>query len=281
MRPDTTLQFRTNTYKQDLLEYTGKTYDEWYIEREKWEALGGVDVVSVEEPVRQTDYNWTGITHEQLIDAYNHPSWMAYGYTGNFVRTEIPKEEGLQDESKQFAKEFLGNKTKNALEHGCGGGLSGFHLWQMGYSITLCDLPLNWFKFMEWRTKKYHVPDIDFIFINHPYEYLPEGRMWDFMWSHHVLEHCKHPHKALGHLSDHLKIGCFFYLQPAFTGDKYHLVHNCDLFGIEENGIANDHGNHVWRKCIKDAGLEQYKYKNCVDLYQKVRQADWNKLDFK
>ena len=150
----------------------------------------------------------------------------------------------------------------------------------MGYIVTLADLPLDWFKFAEWRSKKYNTPDLDYIFIEHPYKYLPDGRMWDFIWSHHALEHCLHPHKALAHLSNHLNISGLAYLQPAFTGHKYHLCHNRDLFGIEDDGTTNTNGNSKWRKCLNDAGLEKYKYKNCVDMYIKVRPVKWGEFDF-
>ena len=48
MRPYNIQRFTRETYRQDLKEFTDKTYEEWFELRKHYEALGGVDNITAQ-----------------------------------------------------------------------------------------------------------------------------------------------------------------------------------------------------------------------------------------
>ncbi len=287
MRDPATPHFRKETYNDDLLEFTGKSFDSWQAERLKWRGLYGDnydDVASIQ------GYDFNKVTHKGLIECYNHPSRLAEVYTNTalwIVHSRFGFE-NLDNPIFKFFKYNLCHSTKQlkVFDHGCKDGSRSWSFWNQGYDVTIGDLPLQYLKFIDWRIKKYSIPDIEVIIIEVELNYLGD-RMFDLIWSREVMEHCVNSHKVLAYLSDYININGFLFLNVSFTGGQYHLMRNHDLFCIEPGGVGNSNGNKRWKQCLKDAGLDEYPIKIQEDLADKApylfikkRPVDWSKFDF-
>lgn len=304
MRDSSVPQFRKDTYEADLLEFTKKSLKEW---RETFDSLGQVhDKVSI---LTDKLYN---TSHEEIIESHKDTFWMSEPYVRGYIADSQANIERLKELNFKVTEDFLGREKKYALDHGCRDGTYAWPLWIQGYHVTFVDLPLEYFKFMEWRAKKYKVPDLDFVYVDKPLDYL-DNRMFDLIWSHDTLEHCIHSHIVLAYLSDHLKIGGLFHLTVGFGEEEHgpckpkskrHLIRNYELFGLEIKDsilVERGFGNYRWKQCIVDAGLDVYEKSTFFDnrdpknikisdkpvgteahpiFFIKKRDVDWRKFEF-
>lgn len=279
--------FEKETYESDILEFTGRTLQDWRDERLKWLKLYGNsydDVASIQ------GFDFDKATFEGLVSCYNHPARLAEVYTNTaqwIVHSRVGQE-NLGDPRFKIFKYFLGEEKKRVLDHGCKDGSHSWTFWNQGYHVTMADLPLDYLKFIDWRIKKYNITDIEVTFVNDKLDFLEE-RVFDLIFSREVMEHCINPHKVLAYLSDHLKMDGLFYLTVGFTGGQYHLMRNHDLFCVEPGKVGNTNGNKRWQQCLKDAGLDVYPVSMVIPddlvgkepfLFIKKRNVDWSKFDF-
>lgn len=267
MRPYGTKRFTSTTYRQDLKEFTGKSYEEWYALRQHYEALGGVDTITA-----QVLSDWTNPSFEDLFKAYNHESWMAYGYTGNFVREEMVIREPESD--LQWAEAALLHFMPGmiAMDWGAGSGNSGNNLWNIGYNTYLADLPLDWFKFMELRAKKYNTEDLHFLHITQKLGWVPKGLKFDFIVWHQVAEHTIDPDLCVEEMvREHMNVGSLIWISCSFTATTYHLVNNRDKFGLEKDGLGVCSGNWRWREHLESIGLEEIEKHSQGSIFKKVK----------
>jgi 2-polyprenyl-3-methyl-5-hydroxy-6-metoxy-1,4-benzoquinol methylase len=255
-----------DTYKCDLKEFTGKSYDEWLELRKHYEALGGVDTVSV-----KVLSDWVNPTFDDLRKAYNHESWMAFGYTGNFVLEEmrITEPQLNINETRAALEHFKPGMT--AMDWGSGGGNHAVNLWNIGYNTIMADIALDWFLFTKWRTEKYAVEDFKCVIIGRRLGWMPKNLKIDFIVWHQVAEHMIDPDLCVEEIvKEHMNMGSLIWISCSFTGSAYHLIKNRDKFGIEENGIAICSGNERWRNHLKNIGLEEIEKCEMGSIFRKV-----------
>ena len=265
MRPYYIPRFTRETYRQDLKEFTGKTYEEWFELRKHYEALGGVDHIT-----GQILSDWINPSFEDLFRAYNHESWMAFGYTGNFVPEELVIREPNSDIQWTSAAVKHFTYGMSAMDWGSGGGSSAYNLWNIGYNSYLADLPLDWFKFIETRAKKYGTVDLNFIYINQNLGWMLIDLKLDFIVWHQVAEHTIDPELCVEEMvKNHMHIGSLIWISCSFTATTYHLINNRDKFGIEKDGIANCAGNHIWRDHLQKIGLEEIEKQPQGSIFKK------------
>lgn len=267
MRDHNTPRFMSSTYRQDLKELTGKSYEEWFVLRQHYESLGGVDNITA-----QVLSDWTNPTFEDLFNAYSHESWMAYGYTGNFVVEELvirPPNLDLQWNNSAQMHFLPGMK---AMDWGSGGGNSAFNLWNIGYNTYLADLPVDWFKFIETRAKKYNTIYLNFLHITQKCGWVPKDLKFDFIVWHQVAEHTIDPDLCIKEMvKDHMHIGSLIWVSCSFTATTYHLINNRDKFGLEQDGVANCAGNWIWREHLANIGLEEIEKHSQGSIFKKIK----------
>lgn len=270
---------REETYKKDLLEFTGKSLSYWKERRLFYFNKYGNDF---QDHATIENKDFSHISHNLLIELYNHEAWHALYYTeDNFRRLNIS--ESLEHPVFKIFKDYLHNERKIVLDHGCNCCKNSWIFLRQGYKVLSVDLPLDYIKFLDWRIRKYNVSDIEFLFVEQSTEYLKDYIV-DAIYSNDVFEHCINPHRVLAYLSDHLRIGGIFFVEVVFSDSKYHLRRNYELFTLEHDGKEKFYGNLRWQECIKNAGLEKIesykKEKDANVMYIKKQEVDFSKFDF-
>ncbi len=239
-------------FDDDLYQFTSKRQKDYQQIRDKFEQQYGINGLD-QYCLRNVDL--TSPTHKSLIDAYNDPIFNAYVYSYNGIFPKTLPINYLNLESEPVIGKFLNHpneilKGKRLLEYGCGGCNTAFIFWLAGFDLTLCDLPLDWLKFLEWRIKKYEVPRIKFIYIEDNASFLPDNEMYDCFYTHDVFEHVINPAHALFHISQHIKPGALIYIELKFHSGGFHLTVDHNKFNLEKDKISNEDGNQLWRDVL-------------------------------
>lgn len=247
-------------FEYDVYKYFRKTYSDFKKIKEEFDTSEqNIDHILFGEVMKDNRIP----THEELIKAHNTELMTAYVLTTIFPREleEFDNKQKLKLVDHPIFSYFLLKEKanelahgKNLFEYGCGACDTAFTLWQLGFNMTLSDLPMNWLKFLEFRIKKYNIPRIKFCFVEKQLDFLPDEQ-YDCFYTHDVLEHVLEPDKVIQYISAHLTPGALSYIEYKFTGGDSHINQNNKLFGIEADGIFNDYGNQIWREKMRDAGF--------------------------
>lgn len=270
MRSQYTQRFKRDTYIRDLELFTGKTYEKWLELRKLYESLGDIDKIT-----QNLVTDWLNPTFEELLNAYNHESWHAFGYTGNFVLQEmmITEPQFNMDETRAAVEYFKPGMT--AMDWGSGGGEHALNLWNIGYNTIISDIGVDWFLFTKWRVEKYKAEDFSCLIIDNNLNWMPRDLKLDFIVWHQVAEHVIDPDLCVEEMvKKHMDKGSLIWISCSFTKTEYHTYHlikNYYKFGIEENGTIISSGNLLWRNHLKNIGLEEIDKLKTGSIFRKIR----------
>ena len=235
--------FDENRYEEDVLEFSGKSL--YY-----WKKIVEDNVNNYKIVRREQRY-----TRLELMALYNHPLINAKGYVSG-VHPLYDIDPHLNSSSRPWMKFFKDEFKAGAkiLDFGCGDLTNSIVFHDMGYNVTTIDLPIEWIRFIEYRCKKYNV-DINFRYTFRDDNFLNKNEMFDYMFSHEVMEHVVNPEVVMAYLVSHLNVGGKFYLTENFdTGGGFHLKDNWEKFG--KNKARN---SEEWINILKSIKLKQIK----------------------
>ena len=231
-------------YKEDLLEFTGRSFNEWleFIDKHPWK--GDADTFSMLNVDRKN------LNNEKLTGVYGNELMCAYMYTQTITKTRIPR--GAAYKLDYFEGVPLKGRF---LDHGCGSFNTVLSAISLGFKTHGCDLPTDYFKFMDFRFKKRGI-DIKLIPVYETLDYLGD-EMFDYIVSHMTLEHVLKPRKVVKYLVSHLNQNGHIYLQPDFTlPGGHHLEYEWEEFGEKSKwdrflgslGLMNINREYLFKK---------------------------------
>ena len=225
--------------EQDYLDFFGMTFGEVYATHEHSPETWQESMRDVFNSHVTDTRSW-----EQIFNFYNsmeNTSWTFLPGIGNFeaIDKEYPRILALDDPPCPYHVEVINQwaKTpgKTMLDYGCGCAASSIWVASQGLDVTLADLPIKGFKFLEYITNKYR-PGIKFLDITS--DYLDLGGPYDFIYCSEVLEHVIEPFEVLKNLVKHLKHNGEMYLTTFFYDCEgvapQHLKHNVEAYGVAE-----------------------------------------------
>lgn len=248
---------RKETFEQDVFEYFRVPYSDFIkIKKEFDYSKQNVDTVLFGKLMENNRVP----AHSEIVNAHNVELMTAYVLTTIFPK-EIGNDINLKEHGifkyfllKEDMDEF--NHGMNLLEYGCGACDTAFKLHQLGFNLTLVDLPMDWLKFLEYRINKYNVPNIKFCFVEEDKQFsFLNDEKYDCFYTHDVLEHVLEPDKVLKYISEYLRPGSLAYIEYKFTQGGCHLNINRDTYAIEKDGVFNEYGNQRWRIEMYNAGF--------------------------
>lgn len=165
------------------------------------------------------------------------------GATGLDVDLSTLRQEDIEVQVAQLFK----HTYKTVLDYGCGTGHRGMKFHNLGYDVTLADVPsLHWQICKKWVEMQGR-SDIKFIEINQKYPLGPEE--FDVLVVMDVLEHVKDPDMVLTHLVNHMNPQGIILLETWFWSNEgkapYHLMEN-DMYGLNPR---------LWQQILDELGL--------------------------
>ena len=243
---------------EDFVEFFGKTREEMIAEHE----------INYPEMRRKLYYKVKPSNDAEARAMYMDP-WYSIHYLKNlgddfFERMKEEVDSGYYLVNGNLVADGCAqNKAKGAsvLDYGTGHAQYGLWTYYLGYQLTLCDIPHNYFRFLEFLCNKRNM-GIKFVPILGETADLPES--YDYIICSEMLEHCWEPMKVLTYLVSKMKKYGLIYISDFYDdcqgADPSHLKHNNTFQDIDfkwkqymSTGIepfVSDHNGitKVWRK---------------------------------
>jgi len=150
----------------------------------------------------------------------------------------------LVEPFKRVAEEYK-NRCNTVLDYGCGIPTYGLTFHNLGYEVTLADVPGKMFDLIKYRMVKQERRDIKFVDITQKY---PLKESYDITICQDVLEHVKDPVDVLKHLYAHTNKLILMEVYFDWGGGMVpqHLHENYLRYNDPD----------VWAKIVKDIGLK-------------------------
>ena len=219
------------TISTDFVEFFGKAREEMIAEHE----------INYPEMRRKLYYKTKPTNDAEARSMYLDP-WYSIHYLKNLtddfferIEEEVKNEYYLVN-GNMVAIGIADNKPKGStvLDYGTGHAQYGLWMHYLGYKVTLCDIPHNYFRFLEFLCNKRNM-GIKFVPINDELADLPE--QYDSCICSEMLEHCWEPMKVLTYLVSKLKKYGLIYISDFYDdcqgADPSHLKHNNTFQDVE------------------------------------------------
>lgn len=268
-------------YAQDLLEFTGKSLMEYQKIQDKFVEIDPETHSTRLEEQAFSCVDCYNPTYQQLLNAYNNAVLNAFIYA-NRLSKDFHSSEEINYEYKwvQIARDHNAMKKKKALDYGCGAMDNSYILKKLNYDVTVVELPVDWYLFLQYRHKKHNKKDkqpFKFIEASNWLNFFDKKDEFDFIIATEVFEHVLSPYDTLMYLASVLKETGLIYITVSFTNNLFHLENNYKRFGVESDGVECSDGNQAWQDALKLAHLELYwqdnSKHNCI--YKKREDNDY------
>lgn len=112
-------------------------------------------------------------------------------------------------------------KLNRILDYGCGIGEEGIALAEVGFEVTMADVPGKTFDFAKWRVRRrdLRVQFIDVV------DDAPLKEIYDCVFCFEVLEHLWEPAVVVQHIYNHLLKGGFMLVTATFHYSSLYPMH--------------------------------------------------------